>query len=125
MRGRLQTSLREILTVRPEDIMMLWISHTDVSRDALDVALARPVSEGGGHVFELPLTLGGKTVERRDARQHDIAVRDGRQGRLVQHAVFVVFLGRLDGLGGQWARRQEVGDCRRSHGFAEEFKLSS
>lgn len=43
--------------VGPEGVVQFWVSHGDVAGEAFDEALATPVSEGGGHVFELPLSL--------------------------------------------------------------------
>lgn len=43
--------------VRPEHVVLHWVAHRDVPADALDVALARPVSERCRHVFQLPLAL--------------------------------------------------------------------
>lgn len=43
--------------IRPEHVLCLGIAHTDVSGNALDVPLARPVSECRGHMLELPLAF--------------------------------------------------------------------
>lgn len=42
---------------------MFGIADEDVARDAFDVAGAGPMSEGSGHVGELPLALGGEGVK--------------------------------------------------------------
>lgn len=66
--------------VCPEGIRVLRITDRDVSRYTFDIAFARPVPEGGGHVFELPLTLGGEGGEFGDSREGDIAMGDCLQG---------------------------------------------
>lgn len=109
-------------TVGPENVMVLRVSDTDVSRDALDVTLSRPVPERGGHVLELPLSLCSRVVKGRHTGQHHVAVRNGRQRVLVQHAVnMVLFLCGGDGLGGQWARGQEIADGCGCHDVEQRF----
>ena len=45
--------------VRPEGVGALRVADRDVAGESFDVAGARPVSEGGGHVVELPFAFGG------------------------------------------------------------------
>ena len=53
--------------VGPKRIMMLRIPNGDMTRDAQDITLARPMPESGGHVFKLPLAMCGEVIELRYA----------------------------------------------------------
>lgn len=55
--------------VRPECVVVLWVAHGNVSRDAECVVLTCPVAECAGHVLELPgalLVEGWKGRDRCD-----------------------------------------------------------
>lgn len=49
--------------IGPKGIVVFGVADGDVARDTFDVAFARPVTESGGHVVELPFALGGEGGE--------------------------------------------------------------
>lgn len=60
--------------VRPEGVVVFGVADRDVATHAFHVVFACPVSKCGGHVLELPLSLGCEGVEYWDAGNAEWAV---------------------------------------------------